>query len=252
LRKLLGAAATLAAFAALWQAASAAVGRPFLPGPPDAAAALARMAGTAEFWAHARASLSRVALALAASGIPATALGLAAGRSRRLDALISPAIYLFHPVPKAALLPAIFAFFGIGEAARIALVSLIIFGQMLVSARDASRQASADHVDAARSMGAGRAALLLHVVVPAALPGFFTGFRLSLGIAVTVLFVAETFVSESGLGHLVMDAWTRVAFADMYAAIMAMGAMGLALFALTDLAEFALCPWRRAAGKPAE
>jgi NitT/TauT family transport system permease protein len=58
-----------------------------------------------------------------------------------------------------------------------------------------------------------------------------------------VLFLAETFASESGLGYLIVDAWTRVAYAEMYAAILALSLLGLLLFALTDLLEYFLCPW---------
>jgi len=245
LRKYAGVAATIAACALLWQALSMLVARPILPGPAAAALALARLAAGGELWRHMGISLLRVACALGASSAAALALGVAAGRSPRIDSVVSPAIYLFHPLPKAAFLPVIMLFFGIGEAARIATIIFIIFGQMLVAVRDAARQVPREYLDAARALGAGRLGALRHVVIPAILPGFFTGFRISLGVAVAVLFIAETFVSGSGLGHLIIDAWTRIAYAEMYAAILAMSAMGLALFVVTDVAEYFLCPWRR-------
>lgn len=244
MRKYIGVAATIAAFAVLWQALSMLVARPFLPDPASAVLALARLASGGGLWHHMGISLFRVAVALGISSATALALGIAAGRSPRLDSIISPAIYLFHPLPKAAFLPIIMLFFGIGDVARIATIIFIIFGQMLVAVRDAARQVPSEYLDAARALGAGKLDALRHVVIPAILPGFFTGFRISLGVAVAVLFIAETFVSGSGLGHLIIDAWTRIAYPEMYAAILAMSMMGLALFIVTDAVEYFLCPWQ--------
>jgi NitT/TauT family transport system permease protein len=81
------------------------------------------------------------------------------------------------------------------------------------------------------------------VVIPAVLPGFFTSLRVSLGTAVAVLFLAETFAADRGLGYLIVDAWTRVSYAEMYAAIFALSLLGLLFFVLTDLLESILCPW---------
>ena len=244
MKKYISIAATLAVFGAVWHITSVLVGRPFLQSPAATFDALVRLASAGRLWPHVWASLSRVVWALAASSVPALLLGLAAGRSARLNSIISPAIYLFHPTPKAAFLPIIMLFFGIGDLARIVLITFIIFGQMLVTIRDAARQIPGEYLDAVRSLGAGRTALVRHVVIPAILPGFFTGFRISLGTAVAVLFIAETFVSQNGLGYLVNDAWIRIAYAEMYAAIFALSFLGLLLFVLTDLLEFVLCPWQ--------
>ncbi|MCL2558395.1 MAG: ABC transporter permease [Treponema sp.] len=238
----------LLAFIALWQALSVAVTRPILPSPAATARALVDMAESGALWENAWISLSRVALALLAAGVPAVALGLAAGRSARVNRVISPVVYLLHPLPKAAFLPIIMLFLGIGEAAKVFLVAFVVFSQMLVGARDAARQIGAQYIDAARAMGAGRLAVLRHVVIPAALPGLFTAFRISLGTAMAVLFIAETFVSTSGLGHLIYEAWTRIAYARMYAGIAALGILGLALFVLVDLLEALFCPWRSGHG----
>ena len=245
IRKYLGVVLALLAFAVLWQVISALVRRPVLPGTATVTTTLIRLAVEGKLWRHVWASLSRITWALIISSIPAIILGLAAGRSARLNRLISPVIYLLHPLPKAAFLPVIMLFFGIGEVSKVFLVAFIIFSQMLVTVRDAARQIAGEYVDVVRSLGAGKTALLRHVVIPAALPGLFTGFRISLGTAVAVLFIAETFVSESGLGHLIVDAWTRIAYAEIYAAILALSILGFLLFVLTDLLEFILCPWRR-------
>jgi NitT/TauT family transport system permease protein len=230
-------------FTLFWQGLSALVRRPFLPGPGEAVAVLVRLAGEGKLGCHLGASLSRILWALAVGCIPAAALGLAAGRLPRLNSLISPAIYLVHPIPKAAFLPVIMLFFGLGEVSKVVLLGLTIFTQILVTMRDAARQVPPELLDSVRSLGAGRAGLLRHVIIPAVLPGFFTGFRVSLGAAIAVLFLAETFAAESGLGWLIVDAWTRVAYAEMYAAILTVSLLGLLLFVLTDFMEKIFCPW---------
>jgi NitT/TauT family transport system permease protein len=243
-KKYLGVILALFAFILLWQGISALAGRPFLPGPAAVTAALVRLADDGRLWRHTGASLSRIFWALVVSGAAAVILGLAAGRSARLDRLISPFVYLLHPLPKAAFLPVIMLFLGIGEASKVFLVGFIVFSQMLVTVRDAAKQIAGEYLDVVRSLGAGKAAILRHVIIPAVLPGFFTGFRVSLGTAVAVLFFAETFACESGLGYLIVDAWTRIAYTEMYAAILALGILGLVLFVITDLLEFILCPWQ--------
>jgi NitT/TauT family transport system permease protein len=250
LKKYLGILLAFLVFILIWQGASSLTGRPFLPGPAATVKTLVRLGTEGKLGRHLGSSFSRIVWALSLSSIPAAILGIAAGRSPRLNRLIAPAIYLLHPLPKAAFLPVIMLFLGLGEVSKIFLVGFIIFSQILVTLRDAARQVPEELLDSVRSLGAGRPALLVHVIIPAVLPGFFTGLRVSLGTAIAVLFLAETFAAESGLGYLIVDAWTRVAYAEMYAAIMALSLLGLLLFALTDLLEHLFCPWQnlRAAG----
>ena len=230
-------------FTLTWHGLSLLVQRPILPGPITAIEALIRLALSGRLYSHLGASLSRIFWALLTSAIPAAALGLAAGRSPRINSFVAPVVYILHPLPKAAFLPVIMLFFGIGEAAKVFLVGFIIFSQVLVTMRDAAKQVPVELLDSVRSLGAGRGALFLHVVIPAVIPGLFTALRISLGTAVAVLFLAETFASQSGLGFLIMDAWTRISYPEMYAAIMALSLLGLLLFVLIDVFEFLLCPW---------
>ena len=249
MKKYFGIIIAILLFIVLWQGISAVVQRPFLPNPAVVTKALIRLSAGGKLWRHLAWSLSRVFWALSISSVVAVILGLAAGRSQRINRLVSPVIYLLHPLPKAAFLPVIMLFFGIGEVSKIFLVAFIVFSQMLVSVRDAAKQVPLEYVDSVRSLGAGRIGILYHVIIPAVLPGFFTGFRVSLGTAMAVLFIAETFASQSGLGYLIVDAWTRISYAEMYAAILSLSLLGLLLFIITDLFEYLLCPWQAISNK---
>jgi len=245
LNKAAGIAIAAAGIFAVWALSSATIDKPFLPSPSASFKALLILADKGSLGRHAMASASRVLWALAASFVPATALGLAAGRSKRIDTFVSPIMYILHPLPKVAFLPIILLVFGLGEASKVILVSLIVFSQILVAARDSARRVPEQLIDSVRSLGASRLDLALRVVVPSALPDLLTALRVSLGTAVAVLFLAETFATETGLGYLIVDAWARVAYPEMYAAIIALSILGLGFFIAIDLAERILCPWQQ-------
>ncbi len=227
----------------LWALLAAAIDKPFLPGPVPALLALFELVVDGTLGTHATASLGRVLWALLASFLPASAIGLAAGRSRRIDSIVSPLMYIIHPLPKVAFLPVILLVLGLGEVSKIFLVGLIVFSQILVSARDSARRVPSQLIDSVRSLGASRTDLAIRVIVPATLPDLLTALRVSLGTAIAVLFLAETFATETGLGYLIVESWSRVAYPRMYAAILALSLLGLGLFAAIDIAERLLCPW---------
>jgi ABC-type nitrate/sulfonate/bicarbonate transport system permease component len=228
-----------------WAAAAAMVKRPFLPSPWTTLSRMASRIADGSLAAHLGASARRVGLALALAAPPAALLGMGAGRSRRLDSLVSPFVYILHPLPKVAFLPVIMLFLGLGDAAKVFLIGLIVFGQLLVSARDAAKAVPEAFVDSVRSLGGSQVALLRHVFFPATLPSLLSALRVSLGTAIAVLFLAETFASETGLGWYIVDAWTRVDYPDMYAAIVALSLFGLGCYLAIDAAEGVLCSWRK-------
>ena len=237
-------AAAAAILLAAWALAALCVHRSFLPSPWASLARLVLRLGDGSLALHLGASARRVGLALVLAAPSAAALGLAAGRSRRLGALLSPFVYLLHPLPKVAFLPIIMLFLGLGDGAKVFLIALIIFGQILVSARDAARAVPEAYIESMRSLGATRAAMIRHVVFPFALPALLSALRVGLGTAIAVLFIAESFASETGLGWYIVDAWTRVDYPDMYAAIVALSLFGFACYLAVDAAEARLCRWR--------
>jgi NitT/TauT family transport system permease protein len=231
-------------FLLAWNGIAQLVNKNFLPTPFITFKTLITLAKSGVLLIHIEASLSRILWTLIWSFIPAAGLGLAAGRNKKWNTIISPIIYITHPLPKAAFLPLIMLFFGIGEISKIILLSFTIFGQIVLTARDAANRIPENLIHSVRSMGSNRWQIILHGIIPAVLPDLFTSLRVSLGTLMAVLFLAETFASSSGLGFLIIDAWTRIAYPEMYAAILALSFLGLILFALTDIAEIIFCPWR--------
>ena len=197
--------------------------------------------------AHAAASAWRVLLGLGLSIVVAVPVAGLFARFPRLDRFAAPLLYLAYPIPKVVFLPVLMLLLGLGDASKIALIFLIVVFQAIVSLRDAFKSLDERAFQAVRAFGGGRRDLLRHVIVPASLPALLSAIRLSVGTAIAVLFLAESFASENGMGYFIMDAWSRVAYADLHCGVVALSVLGLGLFATVDLAERLFCPWISAA-----
>ncbi len=236
------AAAALAVTAAWWLLALL-LASPVLPAPNVVLTRLVTL-GPGVLLRHAAASLLRVAGALLLAAVPAVPLGMMMGRLPRFDRVLAPVTYLLYPVPKIALLPIVFLLVGIGDLARVTIVALVLFFQILVAVRDATRSIPAPYLTSIASLGGTRLQALRFVLFPAILPELLTAVRIGTGTALAVLFFAETFFTNYGLGTFIVESWMRVSYADMLAGIVVMGLLGLFLFGLIDLTERRLCPWK--------
>lgn len=246
MRRIVPGATAVAALAAVWQLAALAAASPQLPGPLAVLAALGPALTSGRLAFHLGVSLLRLLAAAVLAFLPALALGIAAGASKRLDSWLTPPAYLLGPIPKTALLPAILLFLGLGDAPKVLLVALILYFPFYLGFRDEARAIDKSYYDALATLGGGRRAALVRIVLPCLLPRIWSGLRSGAGTGLAVLFLAETFATRSGAGWWIMDAWTRLAYPAMYAGILALALVGLALAALIDLGERLSCRWKGA------
>jgi ABC-type nitrate/sulfonate/bicarbonate transport system permease component len=173
-------------------------------------------------------------------GVP---LGLWIGQNRRWDKYIYPLVYVTYPIPKITLLPIIILFLGIGDVSKIFLISLILVFQVLVIARDTSRNIPGEYLLSLRSLGATRFQLLKYVYLPASLPSTLTSLRLNVAVSIAVLYLAESFATMSGLGFYIMDTWQSLDYNRMYAGVMAMSLIGASAFIALAEIESRICRW---------
>ncbi len=223
-----------------WKILSLTLQNPALPPPEVVVKALTNNLNVLAY--HALVSLSRVAYSIALAFSLAFPLGIAS-REERFDRIIAPFVYLLYPIPHIVFLPLYILLFGIGDLSRVALIATIIFFQMLVTTRDAARQVSEYYVYSILSLGATKFDVYRHVIVPASLPRILTALRISIGTAVAVLFFAESFATNLGLGYVIIDSWSRADYETMYAAIAAMAIMGFGLYVIVEIAERRVCRW---------
>ena len=246
------------AFFAIWQALSWAINRPIVPSPlvvlPEFFRLLVTVqpggsppVGLGELGIHLLTSTGRVLAAIGLAVLTAAPLGLGLGQMARLNRLFAPLIAIVHPIPKVVFLPVLLVLLGIGNLSKVVLIALILFFQILVVVRDEAARLRPELILSVRSVGAGRRALFRYVYMPASLPAVLTALRVSVGTAVAVLFIAETFASQSGLGYYIMvETWQVLRFPEMYAGILAMSLLGLTLYFAISLLERRVTRWRDA------
>ena len=247
-RRLGGYAAAVVILLAGWALLAWAIDSPALPGPLAAFGDFFTALGEGLVEAFV-VSAARVFVAIGIALLFAVPLGLAVGRSPRADAVFAPLVFLTYPIPKIVFLPVLLVLLGTGEVSKVVLIAIIVFFQILVTARDAAKSIPEASVLSVRSLGAGVAQVYRHVVVPASLPAVFTALRIAAGTAVAVLFISETVAGTSGLGFYIMDAWGRIDYGDMFAGIIAMGLLGILLYEVIEFAEGRLCRWTKVGGR---
>ncbi len=226
-----------------WQLLAWLLDKPILPGPAAVLQTFVAELGNG-LLAHLAASLWRVVASTALAIALAVPAGLVMGQSKRVDAIFSPIVYLLYPIPKVVLVPVLMLIFGVGDLAKIAIIFIILFFQILVLVRDQAAGIPPQLLQSVRSLGAGRRALFRFVYLPASLPAILTALRQSVGTAVAVLYIAELFATQKGLGYYIyLNGSTLFNYPAMYAGILAMSLLGLGLYFGVDWLEKRLCPW---------
>jgi len=184
-------------------------------------------------------ALAGIFLALGA----AVPLGLVIGAEKSLHKRVSPFIYLLYPIPHVLLLPLIIILFGIGNFSKIFLIALIVFFQILVTTRDGAKNIHRNYYYSMKTLGATRAQIYRHVILPATLPKILTAMRISVGTSVAILFFAESFATTTGLGYIIMDSWGRADYVALYSGISCMAMLGFLLYLILDRVEHHVCRW---------
>jgi NitT/TauT family transport system permease protein len=231
----------------VWEIAAVIINRPILPQPLTVFLVFWRDIKTGDLLGHFMVSLRRVVAGTLLAILTASPVGLILGQSKRLGQFFTPIIYLLYPIPKVVFVPIILLFFGIGDAAKIVIIFLILFFQILVLVRDQASNLRPELIQSVMSLGAGRRALFRYVYLPASLPAILTALRQSVGTAVAVLYIAELFATTKGLGYYIyFEGSTLLDYPAMYAGVLAMSLLGLGMYFSVDRLERWLCPWQYA------
>jgi ABC-type nitrate/sulfonate/bicarbonate transport system permease component len=195
---------------------------------------------------HFLVSTWRVVAAIGLAVVTAVPIGLGLGQMPTLNRIFSPLIYIVQPIPKIVFLPIILILLGSGDVSKIFIMGIILFFQILVVVRDEAAQLRPELILSVRSIGAGRRALFRFVYFPATIPAVLTALRISVGTAIAVLFITESFATTAGLGYYIMtESWGALRYGQMYAGVLAMSLLGLILYFLIDTLDKRLVPWQQ-------
>ena len=228
----------------VWKLASLAVASSILPSPEQTFRVFFETAQTEVFWSDFAISTYRVIVSIALAWSVAFPLAITIGYNQKMDRYFSPLIFLTYPIPKMAFLPVIILLFGLGDISKILLIAIIIFFQILVTTKEGVSGVDRKYIDSMRSMNASERDILREVIIPAALPSSFTALRIVTGTAISVLFFTESFAGSSGLGYMIMNAWTWGQYTQIYVGIIAMSILGITLYEVFTLTEKRMCRWR--------
>ncbi|MDR6665831.1 ABC transporter permease subunit [Rhizobium sp. 1399] len=241
--------ATIAVIIAGWSLASAygAVSPVFLPSPLVVAKSLANVAINgfvdSTLAEHTLASLLRIFAALAVSLIIGVPAGLAIATSRIGKGILDPIVEFLRPLPPLAYLPLIIIWVGIGEASKVTVISLAMLPPIILSTASGVKSAPGDFVNAARSFGASRLQVLLHVILPGAIPSILTGTRIALGAGWSTLVAAELVAASQGLGFMIQSAAQFLVTDIVIGGIIVIAAIAFLLEILARLIERLFVPW---------
>ncbi|MDQ7247845.1 ABC transporter permease subunit [Dongia sedimenti] len=220
----------------------------FLPSPFDVATQFYTVAvdgfSNATLAQHVGTSLFRILTAFVIATAIGVPLGLAMGLNRWVNGLFSAPIQLYWPVPPLAYLPLVIIWFGIGETAKIILLSLAMFAPIVISAQAGVRSVSQARVQAAQSLGATKAQIFRHVVLPNALPEILTGLRLGIGSGWATLVAAELVAATKGLGFMTLSAAQFLVTDVVFVGILTIAALATIFLTTLRLLERRLTPWK--------
>ena len=189
---------------------------------------------------------STVALFLAGfviASVAGVALGIAMGTSATVNNLLSPLVEAIRPLPKAALLPVLILFLGLGAPMKITAVALASLFPILINTIQGVRGVDPALIATGRTFGRSRMAITLQIVLPATIPYILAGMRVALAIALLMTILAEMLAGQGGLGALVLENQRAFRIRQMYAWLVILAALGITINIAMALAERRMAPW---------
>jgi NitT/TauT family transport system permease protein len=190
-------------------------------------------------------SVYRVMAGFVASAILAIPIGLYVGTYKPVQAFIEPLTDFIRYMPAVAFIPLVMLWVGIDEGAKVLIIFLGTFFQMVLMVAEDVRRVPMAQIEAAQTMGASRAEIVKMVILPSSRPALLDTLRITCGWAWTYLVVAELVASNSGLGYAILKAQRYMQTDKIFAGILLIGLIGL----LTDQAFRWLSrrafPWNR-------
>lgn len=196
----------------------------------------------AELLAHLTVSLRRIAIGLGGALLIGVPLGLIVGSSRVAAWTSAPAFQFLRMISPLSLMPIAVMAFGIGDRPIYLLLSFSALWPILLSTAEGVRALDARWLELGRSLSATRAELVLHVVMPGVLSHLLTGVRLAIGVLWVVLVPCEMLGVSAGLGYYILDTRDRLAYSELMAMIIVIGAIGFLLDGLARVLANALAP----------
>ena len=170
-------------------------------------------------------------------------LSLAVARSRFIEESVYPLVVFLQIIPKIAIAPLFIIWLGFGFTPKLLIVFLLCFFPIVVSSVAGFKSVDPEIMDFARTTGASGWRLFFKISLPQALPGIFTGLKVGAALAATAAVVAEFVAADKGLGYLLQQYNGNLETPMVFAIIILLSIIGLAVYYAVELIERLVIPW---------
>lgn len=228
---------------AVWQVASLVLKNDSFPSAIEAMRAIPDILGDRDSLINILASLRRMALGFCVAVLVSIPLGLLMGRSRGVAAFFNPLLMVIYPVPKAALMPIIMLWLGVGDITKTLVIFLGVSLPVIYHSFEGAKSVEEKMVWSGAAMGLSPLQRLVRIVLPAALPEILTGCRTGLVLALITMITSEMIARQSGAGNILFNALDMGQYDTVFAMIIIVGAMGICLDAIFERIRARLVRW---------
>ncbi len=193
---------------------------------------------------HLLISLKRVVTGFMISVVAGVVLGIAMGRFSLIEAIFRPIFELVRPIPGVAWIPLAIVWFGIGETAKIFIIFIGGFVNIVVNTFAGARQVDEKMLGVAYMLGASPTQAFFRVVIPSCVPYIFSGMQVGLSTCWMAVLAAEMVSSYEGVGWVIVAGQDTSDMAQIFVGIIAIAVTGLLLAMSMRVAERILCRWK--------
>ena len=230
-------------FFVLWEFLCRALKIPNFVLPPPSEAIVEIVREWNVIWPNARQTLFTTVVGFAASVVFGMFLGALVGISPELYRCLSPLLVAFNSVPKVAVVPVLVLWYGIGTVPAVLTAFLISFFPIVVNVAAGIATMEPELADVLRSLGATRWEILIKVGIPRSFPYFFASLKVAITLAFVGSVISETVAANEGIGYLMLAASSSFRIPLVFAALLVVAALGVAMYAVAAWIEKRFTHW---------
>ena len=228
---------------AIWQVAAVILNTDSFPSAMVALRAVPSILGDKESLINILASLRRMAIGFGVGVALSIPLGLMMGRSRAVAAFFNPLLMITYPVPKAALMPIIMLWLGVGDVSKTLVIFLGVSLPVIFHSFEGAKAVEEKMLWSGAAMGLSAMQRMIRIVLPSALPEILTGCRTGLVLALITMITSEMIARQSGAGNILFNAMDMGQYDTVFAMIIIVGAMGIGFDAAFEQLRRRLVRW---------
>src|SRR5437660_4285986 len=228
---------------AIWQVAALILKTDSFPTALEALRAVPSILGDKESLINILASLRRMAIAFSVAIIVSIPLGLMMGRNRVVASFFNPLLMVTYPVPKAALMPIIMLWLGVGDITKTLVIFLGVSLPVIYHSFQGAKAVEEKMIWSGAAMGLSALQRMVRIILPAALPEILTGCRTGLVLALITMVTSEMIARQSGAGNILFNALDMGQYDTVFAMIIIVGAMGICFDSAFERIRARLVRW---------